>query len=69
MPFSEGGNMGSKQYFEDIAAQWDTMRKGFFSEGVRRDVNVDCAGENCCAQSGCGSQQANVSIFVASGRK
>ncbi len=25
----------SKQYFEDVAEQWDEMRKGFFSEVVR----------------------------------
>jgi len=28
--------MGSKNYFEDVATEWDTMRKGFFSENVRR---------------------------------
>ncbi|MDP4090782.1 MAG: class I SAM-dependent methyltransferase [Bacillota bacterium] len=27
--------MGSKVYFEKVASQWDTMRKGFFSEAVR----------------------------------
>jgi ubiquinone/menaquinone biosynthesis C-methylase UbiE len=33
------------------------------------DAAVDCVGENCCAQSSCGCQQATVSIFVASGSK
>jgi ubiquinone/menaquinone biosynthesis C-methylase UbiE len=27
--------MGSKQYFDKVADQWDTMRKAFFSEAVR----------------------------------
>ncbi len=32
-------------------------------------VCVDCIGEDCCAQSTCGSEYARVSIFVASGVK
>lgn len=28
--------MTSKNYFETVAPAWDTMRKGFFSENVRR---------------------------------
>ncbi len=27
--------MSSKQYFDDVAPQWDTMRTSFFSENVR----------------------------------
>lgn len=27
--------MGSKEYFKDVASQWDTMRKGFFSDDIR----------------------------------
>ncbi len=27
--------MGSKEYFEKVADQWDDMRSGFFSEAVR----------------------------------
>jgi ubiquinone/menaquinone biosynthesis C-methylase UbiE len=27
--------MSSKQYFEEVASQWDEMRAGFFSEAVR----------------------------------
>lgn len=27
--------MGSKEYFQDVASQWDTMRKGFFSDDIR----------------------------------
>jgi len=28
--------MSSKQYFDQIAGQWDVMREGFFSDAVRR---------------------------------
>ena len=34
-----------------------------------RQVNVDCAGANCCAQSGCGDVSAQISIFLAHGIK
>jgi ubiquinone/menaquinone biosynthesis C-methylase UbiE len=27
--------MSSKQYFEQVATQWDKMRQNFFSENVR----------------------------------
>lgn len=27
--------MGSKEYFDEVATQWDEMRVGFFSEAVR----------------------------------
>jgi ubiquinone/menaquinone biosynthesis C-methylase UbiE len=27
--------MESKEYFKDVASQWDTMRKGFFSDDIR----------------------------------
>ena len=29
------GCLGSKDYFDDVADQWDSMRQGFFSEAVR----------------------------------
>lgn len=51
--------MGFKR--EDIG-QW-------FTEAELRNVIVDCVGDNCCAQSSCGSEYASVSIFVASGEK
>ncbi|MBA2259362.1 MAG: methyltransferase domain-containing protein [Acidobacteria bacterium] len=28
----------TREYFDDVAAQWDTMRKQFFGDGVRRAV-------------------------------
>jgi len=27
--------MSSKEYFDQVATQWDTMRQSFFSEAVR----------------------------------
>jgi ubiquinone/menaquinone biosynthesis C-methylase UbiE len=41
----------------------------WFTEAGLHNVNVDCVGENCCAQSECGSEQAAVSIFVAVGER
>ncbi|MDM8552948.1 arsenite methyltransferase [Desulfobacterales bacterium HSG2] len=35
MPNQKGETTGSKAYFDDVADQWDTMRKNFFSENVR----------------------------------
>jgi len=32
---ARAASMTSTQYFKDVATQWDTMRKGFFSENVR----------------------------------
>ncbi|WP_456369801.1 class I SAM-dependent methyltransferase [Geoglobus sp.] len=40
----------------------------WFREAGLRNVSVECAGENCCAQSCCG-ENAEISIFVASGEK
>jgi ubiquinone/menaquinone biosynthesis C-methylase UbiE len=40
----------------------------FLGAGLK-NVVVDCAGEDCCAQSSCGSEQASVGIFVALGEK
>ncbi len=50
---------------------------GFKREDVQRwlkeaglkDIVVDCADEDCCAQSTCGCEEANISIFIASGQK
>jgi ubiquinone/menaquinone biosynthesis C-methylase UbiE len=43
--------------------------KRWFSEAGLRNVRIDCVGENCCAESSCGSESASVSIFVASGER
>jgi ubiquinone/menaquinone biosynthesis C-methylase UbiE len=43
--------------------------KKWLKEAGLRNVIVDCVGENCCAQSSGGGDQASISIFVASGEK
>ncbi len=43
--------------------------KKWFAEAGLGDVVVDCAGENCCAQSSQGDAHASVSIFIAYGMK
>nr|MDO8079534.1 hypothetical protein [Candidatus Freyarchaeota archaeon] len=50
--------MSSKDYFDEVANQWDRIRA--------QKVVVDCVGENCCAQSSCGCKKASISIFTAS---
>jgi ubiquinone/menaquinone biosynthesis C-methylase UbiE len=51
--------MGFKR--EDVAA--------WFTAAGLKNVSVNCTGSNCCADSECGSQSANVSVFVAYGEK
>lgn len=34
-----------------------------------KDVWVDCVGDDCCAQSSCDCESANISIFIATGVK
>lgn len=41
----------------------------WFTEAGLKGIVVDCVGENCCAQSGCGRESASINIFVASGEK
>jgi len=63
--------------FEFLKAEHHDRWMGFMREDVRqwlieaglKNVMVDCVGENCCAQSSCGSDYASISIFVASGEK
>ncbi|MCL5997900.1 MAG: class I SAM-dependent methyltransferase [Chloroflexi bacterium] len=66
-----------EHHFEFLRTEQHDRWMGFKREDVQawfeqaglRDVAVDCVGENCCASSACGCQQASVSIFVASGQK
>ncbi|MFZ6026154.1 MAG: class I SAM-dependent methyltransferase [Chloroflexota bacterium] len=44
------------------------VRAWFESAGLC-NVRVECAGESCCAASNCGSENAQVSIFLAYGEK
>jgi ubiquinone/menaquinone biosynthesis C-methylase UbiE len=41
----------------------------WFTEAGLRNVQIDCVGEDCCAESDCGNDKARVSIFIASGTK
>ena len=46
----------------------DDVRKWFFNAGLEK-ISVDCVGENCCATSSSGCENAVVSIFIAFGQK
>jgi ubiquinone/menaquinone biosynthesis C-methylase UbiE len=46
----------------------DDLRRWLAGAGLER-VAVDCAGENCCAHSDCGTEYAAISIFIASATK
>lgn len=46
----------------------DAVKQWFLEAGLK-NVDVDCVGENCCAKSSCGSENASISIFVATGTK
>ncbi|HEX3053396.1 MAG TPA: class I SAM-dependent methyltransferase [Aggregatilineaceae bacterium] len=41
----------------------------WFEQAGLRETRVECVGSNCCADSACGSQRADVSIFLAYGIK
>ncbi len=66
-----------EHYFEFLKAEHHDRWMGFKRENVERwfkaaglkNVIVDCVGESCCAQSNCGSENAEISIFVASGER
>lgn len=41
----------------------------WFKQAGLNTVAIDCVGSNCCAESESSSEKANISIFIASGRK
>lgn len=43
--------------------------KNWLSDAGLVNVQVDCAGGNCCAESSCGCDSASISIFIAYGEK
>jgi len=43
--------------------------KLWFIEAGLKEVKIDCAGENCCAQSDRKKEYASISIFAATGKK
>lgn len=46
----------------------EDIKKWFIKAGLQ-NVQTDCVGEDCCAESDCGTDKARVSIFVATGTK
>lgn len=63
--------------FEFLSAEQHDRWKGFERESVSRwldeagftNVVVESLGEDCCAKSSKGDEEATVGIFIASGRK
>ncbi|WP_297425584.1 class I SAM-dependent methyltransferase [Clostridium sp.] len=41
----------------------------WFEDSGLKNVTVNCVGSNCCADSECGCEKANISIFAAYGEK
>jgi ubiquinone/menaquinone biosynthesis C-methylase UbiE len=41
----------------------------WFTHAGFKEIQIDPAGENCCAESSCGCDKASVNIFIASGKK
>lgn len=58
----------TEQYDRWLGFRREDVR-GWLSQAGLQMVATDCVGENCCAQSQCGTQAASVSIFVAYGEK
>ena len=68
---------GSKQYFANVAEEWDKIRSGFFTEAMRdaaikraglTAVDIDCA-QGTCDCTAPGGDDIALSIFVAIGQK
>jgi hypothetical protein len=58
----------TEQYDRWMGFKRTDISQWFMDAGLK-NVRVDCVGENCCAQSAYGSEQAAVSIFVAVGER
>lgn len=58
----------TEQYDRWMGFKREDVRRWFEEAGLQQ-VRVDCVGEDCCADSACGSESARVSIFIASGQK
>jgi len=66
-----------EHHFEFLKREHSDRWMGFLRADIQRwledaglrEIAIDCVGENCCASSSCGTERAEVSIFVASGRK
>jgi ubiquinone/menaquinone biosynthesis C-methylase UbiE len=66
-----------EHHFEFLQREHHDRWLGFKRQDIRqwlrnaglKDVVVDCVGEDCCAESSCGSENAKINVFMASGRK
>ena len=58
----------TEQHDRWLGFKRDDIEKWFKSAGLK-NIRIDCSGENCCTESGCGCENARISIFVASGQK
>lgn len=66
-----------EHHFEFLKKEHSDQWMGFLRADIQRwledaglrEIAIDCVGESCCASSSCGSERAEISIFVASGRK
>jgi hypothetical protein len=58
----------TEQYDRWLGFEREDIQQWFLEAGLK-DVVVGCVGEDCCAQSDCGTDYASISIFVASGEK
>jgi len=66
-----------EHHFEFLKSEHNDRWMGFLRSDIKRwlddagmeKIVIDCAGENCCASSSCGSECAEISIFIASGRR
>lgn len=58
----------TEQHDRWMGFQRDDIKKWFEDAGLK-NVAIDCVGDNCCATSHCGCDEASVSIFIAVGTK
>jgi len=57
-----------EQYDKWLGFDRNDIRK-WFEEAGFDDIEVDCLEEDCCPSSECGCEEAQISIFIASGSK
>ena len=58
----------TEQFDRWMGFKREDIKQWFIAAGLK-NVNIDCAGGNCCSTSNCGCENANISILVAYGEK
>ncbi len=58
----------TEQHDRWMGFERDDVKTWFEGAGFRQ-IRVDCVGESCCAKSKTAENEANISIFIATGRK